>query len=299
MNILCSDKGGPLGVVQDKVVKKEYQRRGAVHWHMLLWVKPGTAPSYAVMAEMPRGPDNDDERAAYLRKVIQEMQQHKTCYPSRCFRGRRRKTLSKCKYGFPFKVPEPEERLDDDGIRYLYVRRHKEDALVVVPYNPEIAILWGAAHNVQKVSRHGFEMYLAKYISKPEPSLSIQLPENASEPQRYLRTRVIGSVEALEVLMGFHQSQMTRQVIFLQTELVPAQRMLKPRVEIESLEDDDEDIYLKTKFETYLKRPVQLASLTYPEFFRWWRSATPTEQNKAAKIAANGQVLRFKNKRAQ
>ena len=59
---------------------------------------------------------------------------------------------------------------------YLYLRRHKEDALV----NPEIALLWGAAHNVQKVSRHGFEMYLAKYISKPEPSLSIQLPENAS-----------------------------------------------------------------------------------------------------------------------
>ena len=54
----------PLGVVQDKVVKKEYQRRGAVHWHMLLWVKPGTAPSYAVMAEMPQGPNTDDERAA-------------------------------------------------------------------------------------------------------------------------------------------------------------------------------------------------------------------------------------------
>ena len=62
MSILCSDQGGPLGVVQDKVVKKEYQRRGAVHWHMLLWIKPGTAPSYAVMAEMPQDPNTDDER---------------------------------------------------------------------------------------------------------------------------------------------------------------------------------------------------------------------------------------------
>ena len=34
-------------------------------------------------------------------------------------------------------------------MRYLYVRRYNEDALVV-PYNPEIAILWGAAHNVKK-----------------------------------------------------------------------------------------------------------------------------------------------------
>ena len=113
---------------------------------MLLWVKPGTAPSYAVMAEMPRGHDNTNDA----------------------------------------RVPLSE------------LRRHKEDALVV-PYNLEKALLWGAAHNVQKVSRHGFEMYLAKYISKP--SLGIQLPENAS---------VIGSVEALEVPMGFHQYQMTR-----------------------------------------------------------------------------------------
>ena len=67
--------------------------------------------------------------------------------------------------------------------------------------------------------------------------------------------------------------------------------MLKPQVEIESLADDDEDIYLKTKFETYLKRPVQLGPLAYPEFFRWWRSATPGEQKKAASTAANGNVL--------
>ena len=134
----------------------------------------------------------------------------------------------------------------------------------MVPYNPEIALLWGVAHNVQKVSRHGFEMYLAsKYISKPEPSLSIQLPENASAPQRYLCTCIIGSVEALEVLMDFRQYQTTRQEIFLQTELVPTQRMLKPRVEIESLPEDDEDIYLKIKFEIYLQRPTQLAPLTY------------------------------------
>ena len=133
-----------------------------------------------------------------------------------------------------------------------------------VPYNPEIAILWGAAHNVQIVSKHGFEMYLAKYISKPEPSLKIlkiELPENCSDPQRFLRTRIVGSVEVLDVLMGFHQNQMSRQVIFLQTELNPCQRMLKPKFELDALSEDSEDIYLQTKLETYLKRPTQLDSL--------------------------------------
>ena len=177
-------------------------------------------------------------------------------------------------------------------MRYLYVRRHDEDKNVV-PYNPEIAILWGAAHNVQIVSKHGFEMYLAKYISKPEPSLKIELPEKCSDPQRFLRTRVVGSVEVLDVLMGFHQNQMSRQVIFLQTELNPCQRMLKPKFELDSLSEDSEDIYLQTKLETYLKRPIQLDSLTYPEFYRWWRSATQDEQKKATQ-ATSQHVIKCK-----
>ena len=288
MNILRSPEGGPLGLVTDSIVKKEYQRRGAIHWHMLIWVEPGTAPPHAVMAEMPRAADTSDMRAAYLRKLVENMLQHKTCYPSRCFKGSHGKVLSKCKYGFPFEVPHESVCLDEDGVRYLYVRRHDEDKNVV-PYNPEIAILWGAAHNVQIVSKHGFEMYLAKYISKPEPSLKIDLPEKCSDPQRFLRTRVVGSVEVLDVLMGFHQNQMSRQVIFLQTELNPCHRMLKPKFELDSLSDDSEDIYLRTKLEIYLKRPTQLDSLTYPEFYQWRRSANQDEQNKAAR--ANSQCV--------
>ena len=122
----CSDEGGPLSVVQYKVVKKEYQWRGAVHWHM--WVKPVTAPSYPVMAEMPLRPNTDDERVAYLRKIV-ECSSTKHAIPHAAFVEVMGKH-SKCKYRFPFKVPEPEEHLDDDGVRYLYVRKHKEDALV-------------------------------------------------------------------------------------------------------------------------------------------------------------------------
>ena len=147
-----------------------------------------------------------------------------------------------------------------------------------MPYNPEIAVLWGAAHNVQMVSKHGFEMYLARYISKPEPSPKIDLPQKCSDPQRFLRTCVVGSVEVLDVLMGFHQNQTSRQVIFLQPELNPCQRMLKPKFELDSLAEDSEDIYLQTKLETYLKRPTQLDSLIYPEFYQWWRSDTIGEQ---------------------
>ena len=168
MTVLHSDNG-PLGFVVDCVWKKEYQKRGAVHWHMLVWVKSGTIPDVAIMAEVPRPPstDNEDLRRVgmYLRKVVLKMQMHGQCVPRRCFKGAFGKYLPHCKYGFPFKVPQLTEELDEDCVRFVYVRREREDRMVV-PYNPEIAVLWGASHNVQRVSKHGFEQYLAKYISK-------------------------------------------------------------------------------------------------------------------------------------
>ena len=48
---------------------------------------------------------------------------------------------------------------------------------MVVPHNLEMLVVWGAGHNVQCVSQHGFEMYLAKYISKSEPMTKIELPD--------------------------------------------------------------------------------------------------------------------------
>ena len=124
--------------------------------------------------------------------------------------------------------------------------------------------------------------------------LKTELPEKWSDPQRFLRTHVVGSVEVLDVLMGFHQNQISRQVIFLRTELNLCQRMLKQKFELNSLSDDSEDIYLQTKVETYLKRPTQLDSLTYPESYQWWRSANQDEQKKAAR-ATTQHVIKCKD----
>lgn len=60
--------------------------------------------------------------------------------------------------------------------------------------------------------------------------------------------------------------------------------MLKPRAEIESLADDDNDIYLKTKLETYLKKPAQLASLTYPSTGRNIQQLQLNRKNQLAKL---------------
>ena len=77
--------------------------------------------------------------------------------------------------------------------------------------------------NSQCVTKHGFEMYLAKYISKPESSFDVKLSKNPSDPERYLRTRIIGACEALDVQLGFNQYHMSRNTVFSVTEINPAQ----------------------------------------------------------------------------
>ena len=123
--ILSRDGDGPFGIVEDCVWKKEYQKRGAVHWHRLQWCKPGTIPKHCIMAELPRRSDETDSITAYLCKIVYKMQCHCSCVPERCLKGYG--GLRACKYGFPFAVPQAEECLDKEGIRYLYVHRHLEE----------------------------------------------------------------------------------------------------------------------------------------------------------------------------
>ena len=204
------------------------------------------------MAEMPRYSDTSNVQAQYARRMVQKYQMRRECYPSRCFKGYGGKVLSKCKYGFPFTVPQFTEELDDEGIRFIYKRRCKEDSLVV-PYNLEI-LFWGGSMNIQRVSKHGFEMYLEKYISKPESSFDVKLSKNPSDPEKYLHTRVIGACEALDIQLGFNQYHMSRSTVFIDTELQPKQRFLKTHTQLKALDSDSEDIYMQSKFEVYLQR---------------------------------------------
>ena len=289
MDILLDKNSGPLGIVVDFAVKKEYQKRGGLHWHILFWVQPDSTPDNVVLAEMPRSADTQNVQAQYARRMVQKYQVHRECHPDRCFKGYAGKILTKCKYGFPFKIPQLNEELDEDGIRFLYTRRCKEDQLVV-PYNLEILLFWGASMNIQRVARHGFEMYLAKYISKPESSFNVKLSQNPTEPEKYLRTRVIGACEAIDVQLGFNQYHLSRGTVFLATELKPQQQFLKHRVQLANLPEDSEDIYLSTKYQIYLLRNNALRDITYPMYFQWWRKSTYSEQCKGEKAIEKGVI---------
>ena len=59
---------------------------------------------------------------------------------------------------------------------------------------------------------------------------------------------------------------MTRQVVFLPTEINAKQRMLKRKLDLLQLQEGSSDIYLSTRFDEYLHCPEDLKDMTHPEF---------------------------------
>ncbi len=136
---VISNPNGPLGQVIDWWDRKEFQGRGAIHNHMVVWCKEGTVPDNVVCAEVPRGSDGNT-MADSLSSYVKHLQIHK-CRPDRCNKTTHGKHLDKCKYGFPYPLQD-EDGMNKAGNRYLPKRRCPEDTNVV-PYNPDILMLWG------------------------------------------------------------------------------------------------------------------------------------------------------------
>ena len=61
--------------------------------------------------------------------------------------------LTECKEGFPAPLRQ-QCGLNDEGLKWLYVRRHVEDAYIV-PYNLNLLMAWGAHINVQPMGAAG------------------------------------------------------------------------------------------------------------------------------------------------
>ncbi|OWA55112.1 hypothetical protein BV898_19496 [Hypsibius exemplaris] len=167
-----------FGRVRDWWYRMEYQKRGGIHIHMVIWWDEETAPNeQKISAEMPRFKDPNDSTKPHpmndlWREAVLKSQIHH-CFDSRCLRGPGGTRLKNCKYGFPFAMCS-EERLDKTGIRYEYLRSDIED-VSVSPYVLELLLYWQGHVNVQRVTKHGWEMYLAKYIAKSETAEDIQL----------------------------------------------------------------------------------------------------------------------------
>ena len=239
-------KKSVFGHVTDHWQRIEFQNRGALHIHMLLWVDNSESKEGKVSAVVPR-----EVGDVNLREMVLKYQIH-SCRPGRCFKKDAKHTL--CKYGFPYALIK-EDGLDESGIRYNYARFESEDAKVV-PYNRELLKAWDGHINVQRVTQLGLVRYLVKYVSKIEPTFTLSVKQNKTEVDKYFTTRLIGAPEVATTLLSFQIAGGTRQVSFLDTNFVEKRRKLKSLEEISELEHGSSNVFCDSLREKYADRPV-------------------------------------------
>ena len=73
--------------------------------------------------------------------------------------------------------------------------------------------------NIQKVTTSGWEIYLAKYVAKTEPSFQLEVSKDAADTENYIRTRVLGRLEVDHSNLGQFLCCDSREAIYLLTEL--------------------------------------------------------------------------------
>lgn len=174
------------------------------------------------------------------------------------------KTYSYCKKGDPnrtcrFKFPKPyspvTEKIDDD--HYVY-KRDVTDCNVN-NYNPYLLATFRTSMDIQYNNGAQAVRYLAKYLAKDDyearillksaytPNCGYYQKSSMISDRDHFSTRIVGAIEATYDLMGWHKQQSSRQVIFINTNLIGHDsRAIKSKADLAELDDEDEDIYVKT-----------------------------------------------------
>ena len=73
---VINNPNDPLGEVIDWWDRKEFQARGAIHNHMVVWCKEKTIPGHVVCAEMPRGSELNPTVNS-LKSFVRRLQLHR------------------------------------------------------------------------------------------------------------------------------------------------------------------------------------------------------------------------------
>ena len=154
---------------------------------------------------------------------------------------------------------------------------------------------WEANHDVQYVtSVLECVFYVASYMSKPEKTLGDLLkgvckagqhlgPKSSMKAvaKKFLTHREVSAQEAVYRLLSLPLTKGSRQVIFIPTDLPENRtRLFKPMKFIETLDDDDPNVFKISILDRYEARPVSVEDLCLAEFVaRYAYSAGPRKSN--------------------
>ncbi|XP_078600775.1 uncharacterized protein LOC144875890 [Branchiostoma floridae x Branchiostoma japonicum] len=265
----------PIGVITDHWIRVEFQLRGSPHLHCMFWVE--NAPNLDTIEGRQRAPEfidkyvstqlPDDENSL-LHELVSKYQRHH--HTRTCEKGR-----TKCRFHFPREVSQTTRlRLDVDANRsaQFYVTKRTQQDIWINAYSPTLLLHMQSNMDIQMVgSKYGAAYYACMYISKAEPdnlqtaiyaALS-HLPPNSTKRARLaqigntvLSHRLVGGQEVGYRLANLQLIQSSRQTVSINAK-PPHKRMrlLKPKDDLDKLDDSSSDIFTKGTAQYYAMRP--------------------------------------------
>ena len=187
--------GEVLGKVDHFYWKKEYQARGAPHYHVLVWIRdapvigqddPGKVLGWIQERITSHIPDKNSSPELY--RLVTRYQLHKCS--SYCKRRRKcpnNTFITRCRFGFPRQVCDNtklnpvQESLKSRNRIYQLTRTDSE--VRVNDYNPLLLLLWKANIDVQFVAESSLALahYVSGYVTKAERSSMQEIWQEVSE----------------------------------------------------------------------------------------------------------------------
>ena len=275
--VIC--KGEVLGEVEHFYWKKEYQARGAPHYHVLLWIRDapviGRDNSAAVLKwvqERVTCHIPDKKTSPELHELVTRYQMHKCS----TYCKRRRKLgstfITYCKFGFPRPVCKSgivhpvEDSLKSR--KKIYELPRTELEVRVNDYNPLLILLWKANIDIQFVSESSLALahYVSGYVTKAERSNMQDIWREIQDCKsiysklwkfgiKALSSRECGLYEASDLLLGDHLTEKSEAVQFVDASMPHKRnRRLKNHSSLKELsvsEPDSEDIFESNLVDTY------------------------------------------------
>eukprot|EP00731_Ephydatia_muelleri_P005830 Em0003g78a len=293
-------KGSVLGVVLHFFWKKEYQARGAPHYHVLLWIQDapviGKSDPKDVLAwiqERITCKIPDVALNPELHALVTKYQMHKcTNY---CKRRQKLKSgfITKCRFSFPRDVTEHavlnpvEECLKSRKKIYLLPRAAQECR--VNDYNPLLLLLWQANMDIQFTAESSLTLahYVTGYVTKAEKSNMQEVWQEVNSNSsiysklwsfgvRSLRSRECGLYEASDLLLGDHLTEKSVTVKWVDASMPhKRKRRLKTHkqlVEVEKMNPASTDILEGSMVDIfYPTRPNELENVCLYDFVQWYK----------------------------
>lgn len=249
-----------FGRLQELVERHEFQLRGAIHTHSLLWSEK--SQQELIQLDFIRADVPDPITEPELYRLVMMHQIHR-CDNRLCGGGD--STLGPCRKGFPAQLSSVTYQKPGE-LRYTYRRLSAADQYVV-PYSPHLLLLWQAHCNVQYCTSGGLAKYISKYVTKAEPKSLVNI-HSENHTASHLLARRMGSMEVMVLLLSFPIFQMSSACMYLPT-AIPSERVsvVKPAWLLERQGDEDTPYYADA-LEKYFARPNQ-ATFNHLTYFKY------------------------------